>query len=113
MRSRFGCIRGNAAGDRGLVGRRGAPPARGDRAAMRILLTSNASHDPARGGSTRSNLVWLEHLAGAGHSCLVVCAALGDESHTVRNGVSIFSVKDLVRRLDTLAREIRSFQPDF
>jgi len=43
---------------------------------MRILLTSNASHDPARGGSTRSNLIWLEHLAAGGHDCLVVCTAL-------------------------------------
>src|SRR5207245_1318434 len=41
---------------------------------MRIVLTSNASHDPARGGSTRSNLIWLEQLASNGHECLVVCS---------------------------------------
>jgi glycosyltransferase involved in cell wall biosynthesis len=40
---------------------------------MRILLASTASHVPPRGGSTRSNLIWLEHLAQSGHTCSVVC----------------------------------------
>jgi len=35
---------------------------------MRILLTSNASYVPPRGGATRSNLLWLEHMAAAGHA---------------------------------------------
>ncbi len=43
---------------------------------MRILLAANASYVPPRGGATRSNLLWLEHLAGAGHTCRVVSAAL-------------------------------------
>ena len=30
---------------------------------MRILLTSNAVHHPPKGGSTRSNLIWLQYLA--------------------------------------------------
>jgi glycosyltransferase involved in cell wall biosynthesis len=79
---------------------------------MRILLTSNASHDPPRGGSTRSNLVWLEHLAGSGHECLAVCPA----EHTTssqRNGVSILSVKDLVRGRSILTEQIRGLSPDF
>ena len=83
---------------------------------MRILLTSNASHDPARGGSTRSNLIWLEGLAANGHACQVVCPALeptAEESRRVRKGISILSVKDLIRRRGILAREIQSFQPDF
>src|SRR5450432_2208244 len=42
---------------------------------MRILLVSNAAYFPPRGGSTRSNLIWLRHLAGNGHACRVVCAA--------------------------------------
>lgn len=82
----------------------------------RILLTSNASHDPARGGSTRSNLVWLEHLAAAGHDCRVVCAPLEsatESSRSVQKGVAIFSVKDLIARRTILSEEIRSFQPDF
>ena len=46
---------------------------------MRVLLTSNAVHVPPRGGSTRSNLVWLEHLASRGHDCRIVApAALRD-----------------------------------
>ena len=40
---------------------------------MRILLTANASYVPPRGGATRSNLVWLNHLASAGHECRIVC----------------------------------------
>ena len=43
---------------------------------MRILLTANASYVPPRGGSTRSNLVWLEYLASRGHDCRVVAPAL-------------------------------------
>ena len=80
---------------------------------MRILLTSNASHDPAQGGSTRSNLIWLEHLAAGGHDCLVVCSALADSSRSLQNRVRILSVKDLVRRRSVLSQEIHSFRPDF
>lgn len=82
---------------------------------MRILLTSNASHDPARGGSTRSNLIWLEGLAANGHVCQVVCPApeaAAEDSRTIRNGIGILSVKDLIRRRGVLAREIQLFQPD-
>jgi glycosyltransferase involved in cell wall biosynthesis len=79
---------------------------------VRVLLTSNASHDPARGGSTRSNLVWLEHLTSQGHECLVV--APGVETRTsVRNGVAIVSIEGLVRRRAALTEQIRWFLPDF
>src|SRR5260370_7163499 len=82
---------------------------------MRILLTSNASHDPPRGGSPRSNLVWLEHLAAGGHDCRVVCSVLesAGDSRSLRNGVAILSIKDLVRRRAILSEEILSCQPDF
>src|SRR6266436_976903 len=80
---------------------------------MRILLTSNASHDPARGGSTRSNLIWLEHLASNEHDCLVVCSGEQNRSSTRRNGVSIVSIKDLVRNRAVLTEQIRGFDPDF
>src|SRR6266576_5236022 len=83
---------------------------------MRILLTSNASHDPARGGSTRSNLIWLEHLAANGHDCLVVCSALQSASYpalSLQKGVRILSVKDLVQRRAILSEEIHSIGPDF
>ena len=42
---------------------------------MRILLTANASYVPPRGGATRSNLLWLENMAGSGHACRRVAAA--------------------------------------
>lgn len=83
---------------------------------MRILLTSNASHDPARGGSTRSNLIWLEHLAAEGHACLAVCPALDTDAESrrsTRNGVAIASIKDLTRRRAALTAEIAEFKPDF
>ena len=44
---------------------------------MRILLTATASYAPPRGGATRSNLIWLDHLAHAGHECRIVCGASG------------------------------------
>jgi glycosyltransferase involved in cell wall biosynthesis len=80
---------------------------------MRILLTSNASYAPPRGGSTRSNLVWLQHLAQNGHECRVVCAALSEAQDTVSGGIEIFSVADFVRNSDALRRHIREFQPDW
>lgn len=42
---------------------------------MRLLLASTASYVPPRGGSTRSNLIWLDHLASRGHDCRVVAGA--------------------------------------
>ncbi len=79
---------------------------------MRILLTSNASYAPARGGSTRSNLAWLRHLAAAGHPCSVVCA--GSDDGTVQNdGIEINSVRDLPRRASVLGQYVRAFQPDW
>ena len=77
-----------------------------------LLLTSNASYDPPRGGSTRSNLIWLSHLARAGHSCRVVCAGL--DARTVDPaGIEIVSVDQLSRRTSVLSGHIRDFQPDW
>ena len=45
---------------------------------MRILLTANASYVPPRGGATRSNLIWMDHLAQAGHACRIVSGAAGE-----------------------------------
>jgi len=80
---------------------------------VRIILTSSASHDPARGGSTRSNLIWLEHLASNGHECRVVCSGEQAATSTTRNGVSIISVKDLPPNRSVLTEQIRGFEPDF
>ena len=78
---------------------------------MKVLLTSNASYDPPKGGSTRSNLAWLRHLAGAGHQVRVVSAADRD-AESVMDGISIRGVRNLSFRADELASEIRAFEPD-
>jgi glycosyltransferase involved in cell wall biosynthesis len=80
---------------------------------MRILLTSNASYAPARGGSTRSNLVWLRYLADQGHACRVVCTALKEDAEDIAGGIQIHSVKKLVQRRSVLENHIREFHPDF
>ena len=82
---------------------------------MRILLTSNASYAPPRGGSTRSNLMWLRHLAANEHTCRVVCAAApsNNDSECVQDAIHIRSVKDLPRRTSELHAEIQAFAPDF
>jgi glycosyltransferase involved in cell wall biosynthesis len=79
---------------------------------MRILLTSNASYAPPRGGSTRSNLMWLRHLAASGHDCRVVSSALVMDAECTQDGIRIHNVKDLPRRTTVLHADIREFQPD-
>lgn len=80
---------------------------------MRVLLTSNASYAPPRGGSTRSNLVWLQHLVRKGHECRVVCAALPGARDVVADGIGIFPVNEFVRHSGVLGEHIREFQPDW
>ncbi len=79
---------------------------------MRILLTSNASYAPPRGGSTRSNLVWLRHLVERGHTCRVVCASLDVDAESAAAGIPIHSVKQLAQRRAVLESHIREFHPD-
>ncbi len=92
---------------------------------MRILLASNAAYFPPRGGSTRSNLVWLRHLAESGHPCRVVCAAAEQGSHaereradqgiasSVEGNLEITPVEDLARRRGILIQAIAEFKPDW
>lgn len=82
---------------------------------MRVLLVSNASYDPPRGGSTRSNLVWLRHLAEQGHACTVVSPTLAGEADrtAVKDGITIHGVKDLSFRVSELGRRIREEAPDW
>src|ERR1700726_2534372 len=81
---------------------------------MRILLTANASYAPPRGGATRSNLLWLEHMAAQGHACRVVAGA-GDSAGPGRAGVpvEIHAVAERARHVPELRRHIREFQPDW
>jgi len=92
---------------------------------MRILLASNASYFPPRGGSTRSNLVWLRHLASAGHACRVICAAPDPGTSAAREraeqgitstregNLEITPVADLSRQRGVLLQAIAAFKPDW
>ncbi|MEN6537057.1 MAG: glycosyltransferase family 4 protein [Bryobacteraceae bacterium] len=106
---------------------------------MRILLTANASYVPPRGGATRSNLVWLDGLAKAGHACQIVASELANDptgkleqirneeirilaSHidssdgieVVRRGpIHVYSAADPSRRSRLLRDQIRGFDPDW
>jgi glycosyltransferase involved in cell wall biosynthesis len=84
---------------------------------MQVLLTSNASYAPPKGGSTRSNLVWLRHLANSGHTCRIVCptadTTVPDTDSTDVSGIDIRSIHDLSRRTHILRQEISDFCPDW
>lgn len=82
---------------------------------MRLLLASNASYDPPKGGSTRSNLAWLRPMAARGHEIRVVCPTDGGaaDRETVVDGIAIRGVKDLSFHHRILADEIRRFRPDW
>lgn len=106
---------------------------------MRILLAANASYLPPRGGATRSNMVWLELLARAGHECRIVAADLahdregkrkqlqdeGIQIEVVQSGslagveilrrgpILVYAAADPHVRTQTLARQIQEFQPDW
>jgi len=81
---------------------------------MRILLTANASYAPPRGGATRSNLLWLDHLASHGHECRIVCGPAGEgAAFTPQASIAVLPVEDPARRLQALRAEIRDFAPDW
>jgi len=106
---------------------------------MRILLAANASYVPPRGGATRSNIVWLDLAAAAGHQCRIVAAELAydragrldqirdeeievvpaetekqDGVEVVRRGsILVFSAADPGRRTRLLRDQIASFRPDW
>jgi glycosyltransferase involved in cell wall biosynthesis len=81
---------------------------------MRILLTSNASFVPPRGGATRSNLIWMDQMAGAGHGCRIVCGAGGEGAELrFHESIAVFAVEDPWRRIQVLRRQIREFEPDW
>ncbi|HYO81886.1 MAG TPA: glycosyltransferase family 4 protein [Bryobacteraceae bacterium] len=76
---------------------------------MRVLLAANASYAPPKGGSTRSNIVWLDDLARRGHQCRIIAA--GADGST-SGGVPIRGVADLSRNAGVLRDEVASFSPD-
>ncbi len=110
---------------------------------MRILLTANASYVPPRGGSTRSNLVWLEYLASRGHDVRVVSptapADTPQKAHRIRHDleeqeiqvsrvktdhklgfevlkrgeITVYSVEDPGKLRAVLRRKIAKYSPDW
>jgi glycosyltransferase involved in cell wall biosynthesis len=81
---------------------------------MRILLTANASYVPPRGGATRSNLIWMDHLASAGHACRIVCGAAGEGAELrFHESIAVFAVEEPARRVHVLRQQIAEFQPDW
>jgi glycosyltransferase involved in cell wall biosynthesis len=110
---------------------------------MQVLLAANASYVPPRGGATRSNLVWLDELARAGHECRVVSAAAPRDTAAQRalleselrqqqirftpavdlardavelaryRDIAVYSTADPARRCALLREQIRGFQPDW
>jgi glycosyltransferase involved in cell wall biosynthesis len=81
---------------------------------MRILLTANASYVPPRGGATRSNLIWVDQMAGAGHACRIVCGASAEGAELrFHASIAVFAVEDPSRRIQVLRRQIREFEPDW
>jgi glycosyltransferase involved in cell wall biosynthesis len=81
---------------------------------MRILLSANASYVPPRGGATRSNLIWMDHLAGAGHACRIVCGAAGEGAELrFHASVAVFAVEEPARRVHLLRQQIAEFAPDW
>jgi glycosyltransferase involved in cell wall biosynthesis len=81
---------------------------------MRILLTANASYEPPRGGATRSNLIWLDHLASRGHECRIVSGAAGEGAELrYHESIAVMAVEEPARRVQVLRQQIREFQPDW
>jgi surfactin synthase thioesterase subunit/glycosyltransferase involved in cell wall biosynthesis len=81
---------------------------------LRILLTANASYAPPRGGATRSNLVWLDHMVRAGHECRIVCGPPDEgAAYTPHASLAIFPVADPAARVAHVRREILEWRPDW
>jgi glycosyltransferase involved in cell wall biosynthesis len=81
---------------------------------MRILLASNASYAPPRGGSTHGNLAWLRYLASQGHACRVAGGSIdAQDRETEQDGISIRCAHDLTRRPRIVGDEIENSKPDW
>lgn len=98
---------------------------------MRILLASTASYVPPRGGSTRSNLKWLEALSANGHVCRVVASVAAGTGVELKeqgyaspqvNGhvevghhgaIEVHSARHPSQRAALLREQIHEFRPDW
>ena len=69
---------------------------------------------PPRGGATRSNLIWLDQMARAGHACRIVCGRTGEGAELrFHASIAVFAVEDPGRRIQVLRQQIREFHPDW
>jgi glycosyltransferase involved in cell wall biosynthesis len=110
---------------------------------LRILLTSNASYLPPRGGSTRSNLAYLHALVEHGHECRVISGAAEsstpeqqarlreelqeqhfDSSFATKlsrdqvvtgkiDGIEVVAVRDFLRNTHIIADQVSEWRPDW
>ncbi len=98
---------------------------------LRILLTSNASYLPPRGGSTRSNLAYIRVLVEQRHQVRVISAAPETateaqrkavareleeqqlDASVLQDGIEIVSVPDLVRNSQVLGSHIEEYKADW
>lgn len=79
---------------------------------MRILLAASASYDPPKGGSTRSNLVWLRAMAKRGHECLVLSGGDQDGERVVE-GVRIRTIANFTRQAHKIGEAVAELDPDY
>ncbi len=81
---------------------------------MRILLAANASYEPPRGGSTRSNLAWLRQLKARGHELQVISLEEGSTPSTVESsGIVIRRVPELTRHASVIREVAAEWRPDW
>jgi glycosyltransferase involved in cell wall biosynthesis len=110
---------------------------------LRILLTSNASYLPPRGGSTRSNLEFLRTLVDCGHQCRIVSnsaeSTTAEQQNRLRDELSeqgfdpslsvrlardpivrtsleqmeVVSVRDLLRNSQAVSEQVTEWRPDW
>ena len=81
---------------------------------MRVLLAANASYAPPRGGATRSNLIWLDHMARSGHRCRVVAGASQEGAELpLDRSIAVSTIAQPAARVEALRREIHEFAPDW
>lgn len=81
---------------------------------MRLLLAATASYAPPRGGATRSNLVWLDALARAGHECRIVGGASGPGAEMRHHeSIAVLAIEDPARRVQVLRRQMAETNPDW
>jgi glycosyltransferase involved in cell wall biosynthesis len=81
---------------------------------VRILLAANASYAPPRGGATRSNLIWLNQFARAGHQCHVIAGASKEGAELpLHRSITVSAIAQPAARVEALRRAAREFAPDW